>query len=357
MKNKTFKLIIILCMLVFVSGCGKKIESTTEATTEQLTTEYIPVATKTDVEEPVKDEDGFYVTDDYVKTVGETVNVRVKPDTTSDIYMLLEDGTVLNRTGYNNEWARVIVTGEPFYVYGDFVVETEAPQQEETEEEEDTEGEEEEDAENRIYKVVIDAGKQATLNVSLEQLGPDSEETKQAVTTGIIGATYGTRESELNLKLAGMLRDELVNRGYEVIMTRESDEVDITNKARAELANEAEADAYIRLQMGESANSELSGAMSMCMTSDSPYNSNLHDKSYTLATRLLQGVVDNTGTDNRGVYETDEMIAINWSKVPVAVVNLAFLSNEADESNIIDSEYQKKVIKGLANGVDYYFEN
>ncbi len=355
MENKGF-LIYIMMLVLFafgLCGCGSKKKETSDITTTQAetTTEEKATTTEAVVDEKKKDEEGFYIVDDYVKTIGMTVNVRVAPDTDSNIYKLLETGTVLNRTGYNDEWARVVVDGDDFYIYGEFLEETDEPVQEEPEKTD----EQDEDGEAVQHKIVIDPGKQAVNNISMEKIGPDSEDTKPASSTGIIGANYGTRESKLNLDIAVKLQSELTDRGYVVELTRQDEETDISNKSRAEFANTSDADILIRIQMTESSNAELSGVLTAIMPSDSRYNGELYDDSVTLATRILQGIVEETSCENRGIIETDDMTVINWSEIPVAVVSLGFLSNEEDEKNLIDEEYQDKLITGFANGIDNYF--
>jgi N-acetylmuramoyl-L-alanine amidase len=49
------------------------------------------------------------------------------------------------------------------------------------------------------------------------------------------------------------------------------------------------------------------------------------------------------------------MTAINWSSIPVAVIELGYLSNEEDEARLLDTSYQSEIIKGLADGIDLYY--
>lgn len=354
-RNKLAGWIIGAACMALLGGCGNKQADTTEATT----TESISTAGDAAVQTPAlpMDEEGFYITNDYVKTVGETVNVRVSPSTDADIYRMLPDGEILNRIGYNEEWTKVLMDGSAFYVHSDFVIQTEPPTGTlpDTTEEDKADTASDGDAEKIKKIVMIDPANQAVVNAEQVEIGPDTDVTKQGASTGNVGTTLGTKESELNLTYAKLLKTELESRGYQVLLTRDTDEINLSNKDRALLANDSEATVYVRIQMNFSENSSLTGVMGVCMPEESTFNGNLHKDSYRLATRLIQGVLDNTACANQGIYETDQMTAINWSEKPVALIKLGYLSNSEEESKLIDASYQQEIIKGLADGLDAYY--
>ena len=70
---------------------------------------------------------------------------------------------------------------------------------------------------------------------------------KAKVTTGATGTFTKQKESELVLKVSLLLEKELKNEGYNVIMTRTTNNVNISNSQRAKMANDAAADAFVRI--------------------------------------------------------------------------------------------------------------
>ena len=202
--------------------------------------------------------------------------------------------------------------------------------------------------------IVIDAGHQSKADSEREPVGPGAAETKAKVSSGTQGKWTGVSEYALNLEISLRLRDALLLEGYNVIMIRETNEVNISNAERATIANEAQADVFIRIHADGSDNPAAQGMMTICPTPKNVYCKEIYEESRRLSDCVLRQMVAKTGAKSRKVWETDTMSGINWCQVPVTIVEMGFMSNKEEDYLLQDAQYQEKIVQGILEGIQEY---
>ena len=209
------------------------------------------------------------------------------------------------------------------------------------------------------WKVAIDPGHQGSwVDMSAQEpSAPGSSETKAKATTGTTGKFSGLNEYELNLQVSLLLRDELEDRGYEVVMTREDHDTAISNKERAELAAAEGADILVRIHANGSEDTSVNGALAMVPSQSNPYVGYMYEECYELGEDILKAYCESTGIADDGVQYYDNMSGINWSTIPVTILEMGFMSNQNDDLLMADENFQPVMAEGIADGIDAYFED
>lgn len=266
------------------------------------------------------------------------VNIRLAPSTDAGIFDLAPRGTVYEKNGEGEGWSRIGIEGQNYYVKSDYIRVKKSP------------------GEGGGHLIAIDAGHQSRGNSEKEPVGPGASETKAKVTGGTRGTTTGLYEYELTLTVSLKLKAELESRGYEVYMVRESHDVDISNSQRAQMAYDSGAEIFVRIHANGSENSSANGAMTICPTESNPYVSALYHDSKRLSASVLDGLTASTGCRKERVWETDTMSGINWSMIPVTIVEMGYMTNPEEDTKMADDGYQQLIAIGIADGIDGYFE-
>lgn len=214
---------------------------------------------------------------------------------------------------------------------------------------------------NRERIIVIDAGHQQNAWNEKEPLGPYPDGTaekdivmKTKVSSG--SENRYTTEHALNLKVALLLRNVLVSSGYSVVMIRETANVNISNRERAQIANKYDAAAYIRIHANGYEDESVRGAEALCQSADNPFPScaAVYGDAKALSAHVLNSYCEVTGFPKRSVFETDEMTGINWSRVPSTIIEMGYMTNLEEAELMNEGDFAKKAAAGIAQGVMAY---
>ena len=203
--------------------------------------------------------------------------------------------------------------------------------------------------------ICIDPGHQKEADLTLEPIAPGSETTKARVSTGTRGSSTGIPEYVFNLEFSFMLRDRLLQEGYEVVMTRDSHDVNISNVERAKIANEANADLCIRVHADYSSDSSLKGFMLLIPSETSAQSPSIYSDSKKAAEKIMASLLQIDGIDSLGIRPRDDITGFNWSEVPVLIFEAGFMSNPEEDVLLSTRDYREKLVEALVTGIEDYF--
>lgn len=202
--------------------------------------------------------------------------------------------------------------------------------------------------------IVIDAGHGLNSYNKQEAIAPNSSETKIAFASGTAGSTQ--TEEQLNLSVALLLEETLKKEGAVVYMTRTTHESDMTNIDRAEFANELHADISVKIHADGNNNQDIHGVSVLVPGSQYITNEAVLTESKKAGELVLEEFAKETGAYNRGISVRNDMTGFNWTKVPIILIEMGFMTNPHEDSLMATTEYQQKMLDGIINGLKLYFE-
>lgn len=164
-------------------------------------------------------------------------------------------------------------------------------------------------------------------------------------------AIDGQTEAELNLKVANKVVPMLKAKGYEVIMTRSRDEyIGLSN--RAEIANDKNAEVFLSIHFNAFSNEKAHGIEVLYASEEETPNKTTNQT--LLAQEVLDALIDETGSYNRGLKNTPKIAVLRKTNMSAALVELGFLTNPEDLEAINSSGYLDKLARGICKGIENY---
>lgn len=172
-------------------------------------------------------------------------------------------------------------------------------------------------------KVVIDAG----------HGGSDS---------GAIGG--GIYEKDITLDVSERVRDILAKQGFIVQMTRANDSY-VSLQDRVAISEKFDPDIFVSIHVNSSVRPEIKGV-------ETHY---YHQESMALAQTVHSSFASAVNSPNRGLFKS-KFYVINHTTAPSILVEIGFISNNAERAELVSEKRKQATAKAIADGVQEYFK-
>ena len=184
------------------------------------------------------------------------------------------------------------------------------------------------------------------------------------------GAQYlGLKEKDLTLQVSQQLKTKLESLGYTVIMSRSTDVfVDFVTE-RSKMSNETNADMFISIHFNATGHGLDSGEDGIQTYMYQPtgnipsvINKKWHDNptrlkySYKLGSYIHQSVLATTQAKDAGLLAKSFAVLRETNK-PAVLLELGYMDDSKESQKIRTKEYQQKLVDGIVQGIQQYYNN
>lgn len=200
------------------------------------------------------------------------------------------------------------------------------------------------------FTVCIDAGHGDTVSTKPYPNNPDEDASEDGIVQplGTSGEKAGN-EYAVNLKVAKLLQADLEKQGAQVVMVRTANDVVISPKDRALIANDCDADLFIRLHC-DSAGSSTRGFLTL-IPADTGYQADgdLYKTSQKMGKQMHAQIVKELDVHDRGTTVRSDQGGFNWCKVPCVLFEMGNMDNAKDDAQLASESYQSKLASAIAD--------
>ena len=163
------------------------------------------------------------------------------------------------------------------------------------------------------------------------------------------GAVHGgVMEKDLNLAMAFRVRDYLEEMGYRVVLTREDDSA-VSLSERAAIARRANANVVVSIHHNAVENNTVAEGI------ETWYYDERHEMNRVFAEMMQREMVNSTGAEDRGLFIGRRLTLLRNLSMPACLVEVGFMTSGRERAQLVCPEYQQRIARGIANGVDAFF--
>ena len=195
--------------------------------------------------------------------------------------------------------------------------------------------------------VGINPGHQEKASSKKLPIAPGSSKTGNANNGGTRGIKTKTPEYMLTLQISFYLKEKLESMGAKVVMTRETNDVNINNIERAQMLNKAGVDIALQIHLNASEKKTQEGF--------SVYTKYNDTESYVIGGILLEKACEVSGAKMLKVNKSNNYMSLNWSETPALLLECGYLTNVNEDVKLNSPVYQELLAQGIAEGVRIYF--
>lgn len=169
----------------------------------------------------------------------------------------------------------------------------------------------------------------------------------------------GIKEKDINLQIAGYLKDYLIAQDYTVYLTRETDkglyDEHVSNKKTSDLNNriqffkEKKASYVVSIHQNSYPDASPHGAQTFYFSKSK--------EGEAFAASIQNALLEIDDTNTRKEKSSDSYYLLKNSNIPAVIVECGFLSNPEETSRLTDSNYQKKLAFAISKGICSYISS
>lgn len=164
-------------------------------------------------------------------------------------------------------------------------------------------------------------------------------------------------EKDINYAMVLLIADGLRLRGFDVILARAADGEEPTAGfdddgkcgivQRVKFANRKGCGMYLSIHCNSFTDSSVSGTRLY-------YNKGNNGSSNKRLAEKLSGAIE-SGFGKAPIIKNDaDLYAVTATKMPACLIEVGFMTNEADLKNMLDPEWQKKFASAVCDGIQSY---